>query len=152
MRWVVLIAMGLMVGCGSEEPAKTDAAPFAAAQAVIDQIASKHPDLQRLTLHAVPKGKDTCTQIASTMEARRGKPSDPEDLKALETGEEVTLEEDGALDLTVPIRMVDGKPTAVAGVTVAMEEGADRDAVVMKARAIAKALEAAIQAADKPLW
>lgn len=152
MRWMILVACGMLIGCGGDEQTTTDAASFAGAQAVIDQVAAKHADLKRLTLHAVPTGKEACTQIASTMASRRGKPSDPEDLKALETGEEVKLDEGGALDLTVPIRMVDGKPTAVAGVTITHGEGADAEALVNKARAIAKELEAALQAADKPLW
>ena len=86
------------------------------------------------------------------MADRRGKPSDPEDLEALKTGKEVILEEPGAIDVTVPILVVDGKATAVSGVTLAFQEGADRDALVSEARAIAQELEKAIQAADKPLW
>jgi len=152
MRWMVLVAFGLMVGCGSEDKAETGDASFAAAQAVVEQVAAKHAELKRLTLHAVPTGKDKCIYVASTMTSRRGKPSDPEDLKALQTGEEVKLDEGGAIDLTVPIRLVDGKPTAVAGVTITAGEGADHDALTNKARAIAKELEAAIQAAGKPLW
>ncbi len=153
MRWMVLlVTLGLLVGCGGDDKTETGDAPFAAAQAVVDEVAAKHAELTRLTLHAVPTGKDGCTQIASTMASRRGKPSDPEDLKALETGEEVKLDEGDAIDLTVPIRMVDGKPTAVAGVTIEADEDADHDALTVKARAIAKELEAAIAAAGKPLW
>jgi hypothetical protein len=152
MRWIVLMLLGLLVGCGSKDEPEQDTSPFAAAQEVVDQVASRHPDVKRLTLHAVPMGEDGCTQIASTMAARRGKPSDPEDLAALESGEETVLDEEGAVDVTVPIREVDGKPTAVAGVTITMAEGADRDALVSQARAVAKELEVAIQAAGKPLW
>ena len=156
MRWVPLVLVVALFGCGPQEKTGTgpgaDAAPFPAAQAVIDRVAAGHPNLTRLTLHAVPEGKTECTQIASTMPERRGKLSDPEDMKAMKTGEEIVLEEPGALDVTVPILMVDGKPTAIAGVTLKMEEGADREALLKEARAVAKELEKAVQAAGKPLW
>ena len=129
-----------------------DTTSFAAAQAIVDGVAARHADLERLTLHAVPAGKTETTQIASTMAARRGKPSDPEDIEALRTGQEVVLDEAGAVDLTVPIMLTDGKATAVAGVTLKAADDADHDALVKKARAIAKELEKEIQAAGKSIW
>jgi len=156
MRWVAVMLVGVLVGCGSQgddgEGEGPGAAQFSAAQKIVDGVAAKHADLQRLTLHAVPAGKTECTQIASTVAARRGKPSDPEDLKAMNSGEEIVLEEPGAIDVTVPILMKDGKPTAIAGVTLKMKEGDDREALLTQARAIAKELESGVQAADKPLW
>ena len=154
MRWIVIALFGVLIGCGAPDNGggATATTSFADAQAVVDGVAAKHADLKRLTLHAIPTGKTDCTQVASTMESRRGKPSDPEDLEAMETGKEVILDEDGAVDVTVPILMKDGKATAVAGVTVEMKEGADRDARVDAARAIAKELEKDIQAAGKALW
>jgi hypothetical protein len=152
MRCFVLIVSCLLIGCGSKAEQKPAPPSGSAAQALVDRIASGHEGLERLTLHAVPTGKSGCTQVASTAAERRGKASDPEDLKALDTGEETVLDEDGAIDVTVPILLVDGKPTAVAGVTLAIAEGDDRDAMVEEARAVARELEAAIKAADKPLW
>ena len=156
MRWITLALFVVLVGCGSQDDAETGAgdgaAPFPAAQEILDGVAARHANLQRLTLHAVPADKSECTQIASTQPGRRGKPSDPEDLEALRTGDEVILDEAGAIDVTVPILAVDGKPTAVAGVTLALNEGADRDDLVSEARAIAQELEKEIQSADKPLW
>jgi len=156
MRWVALVLFGVLVGCGSQDDAGNGvgagAVPFPAAQKIVDLVASRHANLQRLTLHAVPADKAECTQIASTMPERRGKPSDPEDLDALRTGNEVVLEEPGAIDVTVPIMAVDGKPTAVAGITLALTEGADRDGLVSEARAIAQELEKEIRSAGKPLW
>jgi hypothetical protein len=157
MRWVAVMLVGVLIGCGSQgddgdQDDGTGAASFAAAQKIVDGVAAEHADLQRLTLHAVPAGKTECTQIASTMAARRGKPSDPEDLEAMKSGEEIVLDEPGAIDVTVPILMKDGKPTAIAGVTLKMEEGEDREALLTEARAIAKELESGVQAAGKPLW
>ena len=156
MRWVTLTLFVALVGCGSqndtENGAEGGATSFTAAQEILDGVAAGHPNLKRLTLHAVPAGKSECTQIASTMASRRGKPSDPEDLNALSTGKEVILDEPGAIDVTVPILATDGKPTAVTGVTLALKDGADREALLAEARAIAEELAAAIQAAGKPVW
>jgi hypothetical protein len=157
MRWAVLVLVALVVvGCGPKDDAEKGAggAPtsFAAAQGIVDGVAARHANLRRLTLHAIPTKGSQCTQIASTMPERRGKPSDAEDLEALRTGKEVVLDEDGAVDVTVPIRFADGKPTAVAGVTLALEEGGDREGLVSEARAIAKDLEGQIASAGRPLW
>lgn len=131
--------------------ATTDA-PYPAAQKALDGVAAEHRDLLRLTLHAVPAGQTQCVQLASTMPERRGKPSDPEDLDALRTGNQVVLDEPGAIDVTVPILLVGGKPTAVAGVTLRAGAGQSRDALVQRARSIAGELATAVQAAGKPLW
>ena len=152
MRSITLVLLVLLVGCGSQNDDGDGAASFSAAQKVLDGVASQHPNLKRLTLHAVPAGKAECTQIASTMADRRGKPSDPEDLEALRTGKEVVLDEPGSIDVTVPILLADGKATAVTGVTLTLKDGADRDGLLIEARAVAKELEKAIQSAPKPLW
>jgi hypothetical protein len=158
MRWISMALVLVLVGCGGQDaPDKGDGmgdgmGQFAAAQKALDGVAAQHANVKRLTLHAVPAGKTECMQIASTMAARRGKPSDPEDLKAMKTGELIVLDEPEAVDVTVPILMTDGKPTAIAGVTVAMKEGDDRDALVKEAQAVAAELEKAVQAAGKPLW
>ena len=151
MRWVLLVLFAALIGCGSQDDGG-DAAPYAAAQKVVDGVAARHAKLQRLTLHAVPTDGAVCTQVASTKASRRGKPSDPEDLEALRTGKETVLDEPGAIDVTVPILVKDGKPGAVAGVTLRMEEGADRDALVAEARAIADELAKEVEAATTPLW
>jgi hypothetical protein len=106
----------------------------------------------RLTLHAVPQGRTECTQIASTIPERRGKPSDPEDIEAMRTGRMVVLDEPGALDVTVPILLKDGSPTAIAGVTLRAPAGFNRAAMTKRAQLVAEDLAAEIQKAGKPLW
>ena len=146
MRIIPLLVVAMLGACASMKT------PYPAAQDIVDGVAAKHPELVRLTLHAVPADKTECTQVASTMKKRRGKPSDPEDLKAMKTGQQVVLDEPGAIDVTVPILRVKGRATAVAGVTLPMEEGANRAALVNKARMIAEELAAAVRAAGKPVW
>ena len=146
MRFIALLFVIAVAACASTK------APYPAAQDIVDGVAAKHPELARLTLHAVPTDKTECTQLASTNRKRRGEPSDPEDLKALKTGLPIVLEEPGAIDVTVPILRKNGKPTAIAGVTLRAEEGADRAALVNQARAIAQELANAVRAAGKPVW
>ena len=146
MRIIPFLLVAMLGACASTK------APYPAAQDIVEDVAAKHPELVRLTLHAVPAGKTECLQVASTMKGRRGKPSDPEDLKALKTGQQVVLDEPGAVDVTVPILRVNGKPTAVAGVTLRMEDGANRAALVSEARTIAEELANAVRGAGKPVW
>lgn len=129
-----------------------DASPFPAAQAVVDRVAARHTDLRRLTVHAVPAGRTSCMQLASTEPSRRGTPSDSEDLTALRTGKEIVLDEPGAIDVTVPILVSNGAPAAVAGVTLNVDPTTPRESAVQRARAIAQDVENAIRGADKPLW
>ncbi len=145
MRIVALLL--LVAACAST---KGGASP--AAQEVLDRVAGRHPDLVRLTLHAVPEGGKELTQVASTMAERRGKKSDAEDFEAMKSGKVTVLDEAGAVDVTVPILVKAGAPTAVAGVTLRPAAGADRDTTVMRARAIAQELANEIRAAKKPLW
>lgn len=109
-----------------------------APQNVVATVAKANPAVSRLSVHCAEDGAlKTC---ASTATDRVGKASDPEDKKAMETGQEVVLEEKGALDVTVPICMKDGKATAVCGVTL-KTDGMNRDQAIAKAREVAKAVE-----------
>jgi hypothetical protein len=146
MRITSLLFIAVLGACASTK------APYPAAQDIVANVAAKHSNLVRLTLHAVPAGKTECTQVASTEPKRNGRPSDPEDLKAMKTGQQVVLEESGAIDVTVPILVEGGNATAVAGVTLRMAEGGDREALVSEARKIAEELAAAVRAAGKPVW
>jgi len=114
-------------------------APDPAAQTLVESVAASHQDIVRLTVHAVPTGEQDYKAVASTLASKLGQPSDPEDLKAIRTGEVVVLEESGGLDVTVPIRLQNGRHTAAAGVTI--KAGIARDAAIAEAKAIASELE-----------
>jgi hypothetical protein len=148
VKIVVLLAL-VVVSCGGE-PASEDR--FAEAQAVVEGIMAKHPDLVRLTIHAVPTGETECRFIACNVEEKRGKPSDPEDLRAMETLETVVLREGDALDVTVPVLDPAGKAIAATGITLSFSEGVTEEDLLKKANSIAEELTAAIRAAEKPLW
>ncbi|MCC7395848.1 MAG: hypothetical protein IT455_02160 [Planctomycetes bacterium] len=110
-------------------------------QAAVAAVAKDHPDCTRLTLHCTPAGGGGAKACASTLPSKLGKPSDPEDLKAMQTGETVTLDEGDALDVTVPICAKDGKFMAACGVTLKKSATASKEQLVEQATAIAKAVE-----------
>ena len=125
---------------------------FRKAQELVEGMASKHPDLVRLTIHADPTGEETSRIIACNIKEKIGKPSDPEDLEAMKTGETVVLREGDNLDVTAPIWNKAGKPIAATGITLRFRKGETENEVVEKAKSIAKELNTAIQNAKKTLW
>lgn len=112
-------------------------------QSVVEAVAKKNPDCTRLTLHCTKVNASGPSVCASTAADKLGKPSDPEDLQALSSGQTVVLEEAGALDVTVPILMKDGKAMAACGVT--LKPGTmTREQTIERAKGIAKAVEASM--------
>ena len=121
---------------------RVEVAPGAVDIVVIDSVAKANPDVTRLTLHCNMGGKDLKV-CASTSADKKGKASDPEDKKAIDTNQTVVLEEGSALDVTVPLHVKDGKPMSACGVTL-KTAGMTRDQAVAKATQIAKAVEAGL--------
>ncbi len=109
------------------------------AQVVVDKVAKENPEVTRLSVHCQQSagGAMVC---ASTMAAKKGKPSAAEDLEAMKTGKTIVLDEAGALDVTVPICAKDGKFQSACGVTL-KGAGLPREKAVEKATAIAKQIE-----------
>lgn len=114
-------------------------APDPQAQSLVESIAHKNADIVRLTVHTMPAGATGYKAVASTSSSKLGKPSDPEDLQAMQTGDIVVLDETGAIDVTVPILMKQGKYSAATGVTV--KESLGKDAAIALARKIAGDVE-----------
>ncbi|MFM1874156.1 MAG: hypothetical protein RL398_3578 [Planctomycetota bacterium] len=118
------------VGCQS-----APAAPCPDTQAAVEAVAAAHQEVVRLTVHAVPAGGTGMVAVASTLADKLGKASDPEDVRAVQTGAVQVLDEAGAVDYTVPVKPVDGKFTAAVGVT--LKAGGDQQAQMAHAKAIA---------------
>lgn len=131
MRILSIAVLSLsFVACRS-----TPSAPCPETQAVVESVAAAHTDVVRLTVHAVPAGNSAMVAVASTLADKLGKASDPEDVRAVQTGAVQVLDEAGAVDYTVPVKPVDGKFTAAVGVT--LKAGGDQQAQMAHAKAIA---------------
>lgn len=148
MKTFAILAIAVCCwSCASDEAAPS----YAEAQSIVDGIVAKHPEVVRLTIHAVPSGKMESQVIASNIAAKLGKKSDPEDISAMATGETVVLKEGVNLDVTIAIKNAAGKAIAATGVTI--NPGADGDdAAKKKAMAVADEVAAAINASPKALW
>jgi hypothetical protein len=138
LRSLPVVAL-LLHGC-----AGAPAAPCADTQRIVESIAAKHPECVRLTVHAVPPAGGGHVAVASTSATKLGKPSDAEDLEAMQTGKPVLLDEPGALDVTVPMLWQDHVWTAACGVTLQATAGASRADLQTRAEAIAKEVETAM--------
>jgi iron complex outermembrane receptor protein len=125
---------------------------FGKAQELVDGLVAKHPGLVRLTIHAVPTGKEGSRIIACNIQEKIGKPSDPEDLEVMKANQIVVLKEGDNLDVTAPIRDKAGNAIAATGITLRFGQGETEDQVVQRAKAIAEELTTAIHNADKPFW
>jgi sensor histidine kinase regulating citrate/malate metabolism len=127
----------------------TPAAPCADTQAIVQAVAKEYPAVTRLTVHTTPPNGSQSIAVASTLPEKLGKPSDPEDLKAMKKGETVVIENTNELDVTVPILQKDGWYTGAAGVTFKTEKGTDKKQLTELAQAIAKVIDDRMQAPKK---
>jgi len=150
MRKIAVTLTLVALSCCAEPPAEEDR--FAAAQAIVESVVANHPDLMRLTIHAVPTGETTSRIIACNVAKKRGQPSDPEDLQAMKTLKTVILHESEMLDVTAPILDSAGRAIGATGITLNTSESATEEALVEKAHSIARELMEAIRRADGPLW
>lgn len=129
-----LLAVGCTAKVESTSPADT------AAQTAIEAAAKATPDVVRLTVH-MQQANGSSVAVASTSADKLGKPSDKEDVQAMQTGQTVVLDEKDAVDVTVPVMQKDGKWTAAIGVTLKAPAGADKEALKKKAAEIASGIE-----------
>src|SRR5690606_33701399 len=123
-------------------------AEFPAAQQIVEQTANHHPDLVRLTIHAVPSGEARTRVVASNVPSKLDDWSDPEDLEAIEKQTPGWLEEGENIDYTHPVVDRTGTAVAAVGVTVAGNGPEQRQL----AERIAADVSSAILDAPKPLW
>lgn len=147
MRIPTIVCSFLLALVAASCTAKVSTTGNAAAQSAVEATAKMHPDVLRLTVHMAPAGGGASTAVASTAADKLGKPSDKEDLQAMETGQPVVMDEKDAVDVTVPAMQKDGKWTAAIGVTLKAAAGADKEALKKKATEIASAVEKAISTA-----
>ncbi len=119
------------------------------AQKLVEELAAHHRDLVRVGLHLTPPNRTDNIIVASNLGEKIGKKSDPEDLKAIQTGKPVVLKEDGNFDVTLPLHDASGKVIGAIGLTF-KPRGSERESgAVERARRMARELESRISSAGK---
>lgn len=146
MKKVRSLVLLLLAAC-SAPGAQHDS--FPEAQRIVEQVAARHTDVVRLTIHAVPSRSARNVIVATNVAAKLGAASDPEDIEAMTSKQAVVLKEGDHLDYTAPVIDAAGRAIAAVGVTV---RGASETAMRTSAESIARELSAAILAAGDPLW
>jgi hypothetical protein len=111
------------------------------AQRLVEELAARHPELVRIGMHVTPPGKPDNVIIACNMPERIGQKSDPEDLKAITTGEPVALKEDNKFDVTLPLHDAAGKIIGAIGLTFSPRAGERQMDAVRRSRAMAREVE-----------
>jgi hypothetical protein len=118
-------------------------------QVLVDELAARHPDLVRIGMHVTsPKGSANRI-IASNIAEKIGQVSDPEDLKAMESGEPVVLKEKENMDVTLPLHDASGKVIGAIGLTFKLRAGEDQEDAIRRARAMAGEIEKQISSAAR---
>ena len=111
---VLLLAILFVSSCQS---GNKHSGEFKDAQTLIDKTVAEHPEIVRLTIHAVPSGQTESRIIACNIREKLGKLDDPEDLEVVKTKKAIALKEDNNLDVTAPILDKAGNAIAATGIT-----------------------------------
>ncbi len=119
------------------------------AQKLVDDLAAKHPDLVRIGLHLTPPNRRDNIIVACNIAARIGQQSDPEDLKAMQTGKPIVLKEEGNFDITLPLHTASGKVIGAIGLTFKPDGNEQESSAAERARKMAAEVEKRITSEAK---
>ncbi len=111
------------------------------AQRLVEEIAARHPELVRIGMHVTPPDKSDNIIIACNVPERIGQKSDPEDLKAMKTGQPVVLKEGKNFDVTLPLHDAAGNTIGSIGLTFRPRAGEKAADAARRARAMAREIE-----------
>jgi hypothetical protein len=100
------------------------------AQKLVDDLAAKHRELIRIGLHVTPPNRSENVIIASNIPEKIAQTSDPEDVKAMQSGKPVVLKEGRNFDVTIPLHDASGRIIGAIGLTFPPRPGEqDTDAI-----------------------
>lgn len=111
------------------------------AQQLVDELAARHPDVVRIGMHVTPPNKADNIIIACNVPERIGQKSDPEDLKAMNSGQPVVMKEGENFDVTLPLHNASGKAIGAIGLTFKPLPGENEKDAARRAQAIAHEIE-----------
>jgi hypothetical protein len=111
------------------------------AQRLVDELAAAHGDLVRIGIHITPPNKWENLIIACNVPERIGQKSDPEDLRAMKSGQPVVLNEGENFDVTLPLHDAAGKTIGAIGLTFKPRANEQKAGAARRARAMAFEIE-----------
>jgi hypothetical protein len=111
------------------------------AQRLVDALAAGHPELLRIGMHVTPPNRSDNIIIACNVSERIGRKSDPEDLKAMNSGQPVVLKEGENFDVTLPLHDATGQVIGAIGLTFKPLPGEKNADAARRARAMAHEIE-----------
>jgi hypothetical protein len=145
--WIVLLAaiptfiLAAFVGQGIAKPVPSDAKSRIFAQALVEDIAAKHPELEGLGLATIPPNGHACVTIADTDAKELGDKCDKGELAVMRTGKSTVEKEGDGYDVTVPLE-VSGKTIGIIGMDFKLDQ--KEAGLSDRAKVIAKEVEARI--------
>jgi hypothetical protein len=119
------------------------------AKKLVDDLAAKHPGLVRIAMHLTPPNRSDNIIVACNLAARIGKKSDPEDLRAMQTGKTIVLKEEGNFDVTLPLHTASGKVIGALGLTFKPQGHEQESTAAERAKKMAAEVEKQITSETK---
>jgi hypothetical protein len=115
------------------------------AQALVDGVMAKHPEIRILAIHATPPGTTTNVILGSNI-GRIGKPADEDDLRVIDKGETNREVNDTGrrFEAELPLNDSKGHRIGALGVVLGYHAGQDKEALVRHAEEIRDELAAKI--------
>ncbi len=123
--------------------------PKTLAQQLVDDLVARHPELIRVGVHVTPPSTSENIIIASNVPAKIGQKSDPEDLKAMQSGQAVVLKEENNFDVTLPLRDSVGRVIGAVGLTFKPAPGEREADAIKRALGMVRELETHIPSVEK---
>jgi hypothetical protein len=146
-NWILLLSaiptlvLAAFVGQGLARPIPSNATGRIFAQALVEDIAAKHPELEGLGLAAIPPDGHDCVTIADTDAKELGDKCDKGELAVMRTGKSTIEKEGDGYDVTVPLQ-VSGKTIGIIGMDFKLDQ--KEAGLPDRAKVIAKEVEARI--------
>ena len=149
MRKAVVLLGLLVPACNAPHGPDRE---FRDAQVLVNRMMDKHPEIIWLCIHAVPTGQSRCRIIACNQTNIVGQASYIEDIEAIQTRTAAVFRAGGRIEVTAPIVDCLGKAIAAVSVSFEKDPEASEEALVNRAKSLAREMSREIQDAGRPMW
>jgi hypothetical protein len=133
-----VLMLAIFAGRSQANPAASSAGGKIFAQALVEGVAAKHPELAGLELATTPTDKRDCITIAATDAKEMGDKCDKAELAVMRTGKATVEKERDGYDVTVPLH-VGGKTIGIVGLDFKLDQ--QESGLLNRAEVIAKEVE-----------